>query len=101
MRELFGNNQIKESVNDIYNRISFGQFKFIGKNSTNNVDFVNWTFINTSSSEARNAWQSEEHIGTYDYIQVNFLDKVCSSSLVACIQGLLIVLDSGFSMWGH
>ena len=71
MREVYGNNQIEESVNDIYNRISFGQFQFIGKNSTN-VDFVNWTFINTSSSQARTVWQSWELIGTYNYIQVNF-----------------------------
>ena len=76
MREVYGNNQKEESVNDVFNRISFGQFKFVGKNSTN-VDFVNWKLLDAPSSEAHKAFRSGEYTGTYDYIQVNFLDIVC------------------------
>ena len=79
MKTAYGKNQKEESVNDIYNRISFGQFKFKGLNSED-VDYVGWTKIDTPSSQAHMVWKFEkQHIGGHNLIQVLLFNLVRGS----------------------
>ena len=68
MQIAFGNNQKEESINNIYNRVSFGQLKFTGMDS-DDVDYVNWTLINKPSSEADTVWGSFRNVVKHDHIK--------------------------------
>ena len=79
MKAVYGKSQEEESVNDIYNRISFGQFKFTGLNSED-VDYVGWTKVDIPKNEAQYLGKFEiQHIGEHDLIQVLLFNLVCST----------------------